>query len=320
MAPLTPPRAAHYARTNPIQRTCVAKRARYLLRVLAAVAWSDGELAPEEEAFLRDLGRDLALEQDEQSELDRLLAAPASRDDFERYTREFEQHVDSADARRELLDAVERLIAIDRVRKPEELDCLGHLRDWLAEVESSPLPTTGGVLERLRGGVNSAWRTVGAPLAWAEKMGRNVAQLILPGSGAERVQTERRDFVTLFGALLSRVIDADGVVRPEERAAVRDALGDRFGLSESEIEFVLRLIAARAAEGADRQRLCAEFNRVSSPEQRLELLRALFAAARADGAITNEEEAEARLIANYLWIETQDYTRVRREAGWGATA
>lgn len=298
----------------------MAKRARYLLRVLAAVAWSDGELASEEEAFLRDLGRDLALGTEEQSELDQLLAAPASREDFERYTREFEQHVDSADARRELLDAVERLISIDRVRQPAELDCLAHLRDWLAEVETEPLPVAGGMLERLRGGVNSAWRTVGAPLAWAEKLGRSVAQTILPGGGADRVDPTRRDFVTLFGALLSRVVHADGMVVPEEREAVRGALADRFGLSVAEIDLALRLIAARAAEGADRQRLCSEFNRVSTPEQRLELLRALFAAARADGAITGEEETEARLIANYLWIETQDYVRVRREAGWGATA
>ena len=38
------------------------------------------------------------------------------------------------------------------------------------------------------------------------------------------------------------------------------------------------------------------------------------------GEISNDEETEARLIANYLWIETQDYVRVRREAGWGGSA
>ena len=290
----------------------MAERGRHLLRVLAAVAWSDGELAPEEEAFLRSLGRDLALSAEGSIELERLLSLPVPRDEFDRYAREFEQEVDSPEERRELLRAVETLIGADRVRSPEEIDCLTHLRDWLAE-DDAPRVAREGAWQTLRGSLRGTFIVAAVPLAWAGKLTQSLTQL---GGGAqsERIDPTRREFVALFGALVQRVVEADGRIHPSEMESLRSALSTRFGLSEAEVEYVLALIARRAAEGADRQRLCSEFNRVSDAEERMDLVRALFAAARADGEITSAEEMEARLISNYLWVETQEYVRLRREA------
>ena len=75
---------------------------------------------------------------------------------------------------------------------------------------------------------------------------------------------------------------------------------------------MLRAIQLRVAQDVDRQRLCAEFNRITAMEDRLRLLRAMLELALADGRITPEEEKEIRLIANFLWIEVQDFVETRR--------
>ncbi len=47
-------------------------------------------------------------------------------------------------------------------------------------------------------------------------------------------------------------------------------------------------------------------------EERLRLLRAMMELAMVDGRLSPEEEKEIRLIANYLWIEVQDFVEIRR--------
>lgn len=131
---------------------------------------------------------------------------------------------------------------------------------------------------------------------------------------------ERRNFVTLYGALLYRVIRADKVVRPEETARLRHLLSEGFGFSGADIEPVVAMIETETAAGADRQHLCAEFNRITDLEQREALLEALFAVAMADGEVSPEEEEEIRLISNFLWIETQEYVRIRRRVLGSAAA
>lgn len=292
-----------------------------LLRVLAAVAWADGELAGEEEAFLRGLMDDLDLSTEGRAEVEGLLTAPVSRDAFDRYAREFEAKIDDAGLRSELLAAVERLVAIDRTRAVEETEYLNHLRDWLSAADAGSGSGGASFWNRLRGGVQSTWKRAASmkdevfgPSAWASRLGEAVTSRLQPGAEASALQGPRRDYVTLFGALLQRVVDADGVTHPNERAALLATLSGRFGLSSAEVDYVLRLVGDHVASGADRQRLCAEFNRISGPEQRIDLLRALFAAALADGEISRPEEDEVHLIANFLWIERQDYAAIRRES------
>lgn len=290
------------------------ERTQSFLRVLAAVAWADGELSSEEESYLRGLFVECGLNAEEVLDLLPLLESPVSREEFERYAREFEEHFDSQEDRTQLLESVEQLIGVDRVRAPEERAYLRHLRDWLTEVraeEASPPLWT-----RLLGMVGLARQEPAlASTPWAPRIATSVAERLVPGSAAQGISGPRWTYVTLFGALLQRAIDADGVVRPEEQAALRRILGAVSLFNEMEIDYMLQLVRDRAAEGAERQRLCAEFNRISTMDDRLHLLEALFAVARADGELSAAEQDELRLLSNYLWIEAQEFVRIRRESG-----
>lgn len=216
-----------------------------------------------------------------------------------------------------MLGLVERMIGADRARSPEEAAYLAHLRRWFSAGEASAADPDAGLLTKLfrfvRGNP-AASRPADGDEGFAARLATRVARTLRPGSPAASVSGPRWTYLTLFGALLQRVIEADGVVRDEERQALRRILGAVSLFEDAEIDYVLELIRSGAAEAADRQRLCAEFNRLSAMPERLSLLEALFAVARADGDLSAAEQDELRLIANYLWIETQEFVRIRRES------
>jgi uncharacterized tellurite resistance protein B-like protein len=57
--------------------------------------------------------------------------------------------------------------------------------------------------------------------------------------------------------------------------------------------------------------MCAEFCRVSTMEERLDIVDALFAVGAADGRISRDEVELIREIADLLWISNPEYLSVR---------
>jgi uncharacterized tellurite resistance protein B-like protein len=297
-----------------------------LARVLAGVAWADGQLRVEEQDLLFRVCARFGLSAAERREVSALLERPVSIDRFEDLVREYQTKNPSPAERAELLDQVRRMIVGKEEGSPERR-YLALLESCLAagpSPESAPaFPAGAGsaaaetVFPGLRGilgglGVKSVGRSF-----WIGPLARSLGQSLLGRAGAragDRLSDERRYFLTLYGALLYRVVRADGVIRPEETERLRHLLEDGFGFIGAEIEPVVALIEHEIAREADRQHLCAEFNRNADMDERLALLDALFAVGLADGELSPAEEQEIRLIANYLWIETQEYVRVRLRA------
>jgi uncharacterized tellurite resistance protein B-like protein len=58
-----------------------------------------------------------------------------------------------------------------------------------------------------------------------------------------------------------------------------------------------------------------EFRDAASQEQKVGLLRCLFAIAAADGTITGDEEEEIRTVSRGLLLEDRDYLAVRSAFG-----
>jgi len=116
---------------------------------------------------------------------------------------------------------------------------------------------------------------------------------------------------TLVGVLLARIVHVDEGWSGREREVVEKALADRFGLDESTRELLLTVMDEEAGRDTDLQRICSEYCRISTMEQRLEVLHALFAVASADSKISKEEVERIREIAHLLWISTPEYLAVR---------
>lgn len=289
-----------------------------LMRVLLALAWADGEVSAEERSFLGGLITEFGFPETEARELERLMDQPIPLDRFEELVRAFRETTADPDDVQQLLSRAERLIEADRRRSQAETRRLSLLKEWLREEgRSGPRDSAAGshgFLERLRevlGGTRSGEKPAISSIV-EDLAGRMHARAGSEGF-ATIADSGRRHYVTLFGALLYRVIYADRIVQPEEAKRLREVLANDFDLADGEVEYVIRLIQKRVAEDIDRQRLCADFNRITGLGERLTLLKALFAIAQADGEVSEEEATEIRLISNYLWIDVQDFVRIRRK-------
>lgn len=305
-----------------------------LLKVLASLAWADGTVTEAEVQFLHGLAVEFRLSPPETAALDELLREPVGIDVFEQVVREFHAQADGTKAR-ELVERAERLVAADGHLHADEQRYLGLIRRWLREAPQAGAPArsgfvtdqangspgdaqTGGGIGSLFGGIRNALGG-GASAKPAGEAARGlfdrVRQVFASGDGTKppRISELRATYATLFGALLYRVIYADAVVQAEEARHLHEELEEHFGFSPDEVDVVLGAIRQRVAHDLDRQRLCAEFNRLTTMEERCRLVQALFTLAAKDGRITSDEEREIRLISNYLWVEVQEYSRIRRE-------
>jgi uncharacterized tellurite resistance protein B-like protein len=262
-----------------------------MLRTLTALAWADGVVTPEESTMLDRAAVDLGLPADEREALTRLRREPIPLDRFEELARELRLLVFSEEERRQLLAQAHALVAADHQVAPEE-------SRWL------------DLLERIlrAGETPSLFARVRAVLAG----GRG------DGGGAPVVSQDAEERRILGGLLARRVLRAGGV---EDPLAFATGVG-RFlvvtGLDPRDVEGALVAVQRNETRGDDRQRLCASVNRITDHEGRLALLAALFAAWRQVPGGASAAETELRLIANYLWIEPQEFVRLRAEAAGGA--
>jgi uncharacterized tellurite resistance protein B-like protein len=282
-----------------------------ILRVLVSVAWADGVVSPAELGYIQDLCGRFGLVPGEREEILALTRTPLGWEDFQNQLRALDDLRRDPASREELMRRIEGLVALDQVRTPEEARHLAFLRAWASSETSDPsstLPWRGlWRAARTRIGTLGERLAPGSLAAVLDQM----ARAKLPALTGPDSPPQRRHLAMLFGALIYRVIKADREVRPEELGFLRRLLEEEQGFSAGESEQMLALIEKEMAAEADRQHLCAEFNRITEMEERLRLLQTLFAVGLADGRLSPEEEEEIRLIANFLWIETQEFVRIR---------
>jgi uncharacterized tellurite resistance protein B-like protein len=263
-----------------------------LLKTLTALAWADGIVTPEESAMLDRAAGALGLSAAERQALASLRSEPVPLDQFEELARGLRTLVSSEPERREVLARARALVAADNVVTPDESRWL-DLLDRILRAGETP----------------SLFARVRAVLAGTR----------CEAGGVPAVAREDLERRILGGLLTRRILRAGGI---EDPAAFETGVG-RFlvatGLTPGETAEVLVTVQRNETRDDDRQRLCAAVNRITDHEGRLALLAALFAAGRSVTLTPDAAETELRLVANYLWIEPQDYVRLRAEAARRAT-
>jgi uncharacterized tellurite resistance protein B-like protein len=137
----------------------------------------------------------------------------------------------------------------------------------------------------------------------------HIERILADGSAAEI------KLVTGFAGLLGKVAYADIEVTAEESDRIRDVLGAELGLGPGPVARIAELLEQERArlftiEDYIYTRLV---NEVADREQKLALLRAMFAIAAADGSVRDREEQVIRIATKGLLLSHRDFIDARQQ-------
>ena len=131
----------------------------------------------------------------------------------------------------------------------------------------------------------------------------------------EALPPDRARLLAGAAYVVSRAANADMAITADEVALMEQMLVERLGISEAEAVIVVEIARQQAFMfGSTEDYLVTrEFKRVSTPEQRLGVMRACFQVAAANDEISSPESAVLNQIATELDIEPADFDAVRSQ-------
>jgi uncharacterized tellurite resistance protein B-like protein len=129
----------------------------------------------------------------------------------------------------------------------------------------------------------------------------------------ENLEPERAKFLAAFAYILGRVAHADRRISPEETRAMEAIVRDEGQLAPDQAAAVVKLATkSNLLFGGTADFLVArELSALATYEQKLSLLRCLFALSSVDNSISLAEESELHRIANELRIDRADLVTLR---------
>jgi uncharacterized tellurite resistance protein B-like protein len=122
-------------------------------------------------------------------------------------------------------------------------------------------------------------------------------------------------YLACFAYVMSRAANAEDDISPEETAVMERFSVEYGGLDTAQAVLVVQMakIQARVNGGTEDFVVTREFRSISTPEQRLALLRCCFVVGAADGVISATEAATINEIARELDLESTDVNAIRSE-------
>lgn len=131
----------------------------------------------------------------------------------------------------------------------------------------------------------------------------------------EALPPDEARFLACFAYVMSRAANADFDISPEETALMERFAVEHGGLDNAQAVLVVEMakLQARVNGGTEDFVVTREFRSISTPAQRLDLVRCCFAIAAADGTISAPEAATVNEIAHELDLELNDVNAVRAE-------
>lgn len=129
----------------------------------------------------------------------------------------------------------------------------------------------------------------------------------------DHLEPTRARYLAAFAYLLGRVAHADQRVSPEETAAMESLVEEYGQISRDQAMVVVQLAKTSNLlfRGTADYLVAREFSALATYDQKLALMRCLFAVSATDDAISMAEEGEIHRIANELRIEQKDLVALR---------
>jgi uncharacterized tellurite resistance protein B-like protein len=129
----------------------------------------------------------------------------------------------------------------------------------------------------------------------------------------DHLEPERARFLGAFAYLLGRVAHADEHVSPDETRLMEQLVQEQGGIPPDQAVVVVHLAQAnhRLFAGTADFLVAREFGAAATYDQKLDLMRCLFAVAATDASISTAEEGEIHRVARELRIEQAHLIEMR---------
>jgi uncharacterized tellurite resistance protein B-like protein len=115
-------------------------------------------------------------------------------------------------------------------------------------------------------------------------------------------------------ALMFEVMRADAMLDEREQARVRELLQSGFDLQGEALDALEALAVQEVEQATDLYQFTALVNDHYGPEQRIVLIRNLWAVAWADGEVDRFEDHLIRRVAELLHVRHRDFIAAKLEA------
>jgi uncharacterized tellurite resistance protein B-like protein len=240
------------------------------------------------------------------------IEAPVSEAERARLVEELRRAIQSQENRDLALAALEEMMMADGTVTDEEERAAAEIRAAIESVDVG----IGGTLSRFVKGVTGkrARAVANAPNRedYFDDYVRNkvyygVRRRLDLGEADLKLGDEALRKLSLAGGVMAQVARVNPRITEAEVATLESALETYWHLAPSQAAFVAEVAVSETASLLDRQRLARQFAEVSTPEERAEFLRVLFAVAAADGMASYQEIEEIRQIARSLKLTHQDF-------------
>ncbi len=282
-----------------------------LLKLLAAVAWSDGQLTTKELNYLKRLMLRFEISDEEWKQLEPYLEAPVPAEEVGGLAEEVVRQITMPGEKRAILQHIRHIVEVDDTVTPEEQEALRSLERLIQRANVATILI--GKIQRLSRSI------VGATRREEEQLNEFINNKILFKLRRRRRQgrlplesdPQRLHYVTLFGGLLGHIAGIDKKLSESEVQEIRRALSDLGGFQEEELNLILDVIGEESLRGLERHRLTAGFWEVSGPEDRRRLIECLFAVAAAEGGLNDAEVEEVRRIAHALGLTHRQFIEAK---------
>ena len=284
------------------------------LKVLAVIAWADGEMTESEKNILKNFYRKFGLSKDDIRQLNPYLLAPIPKPDQERLFRQLAAELSSQQEKDEIIAELESIANAHRNMKTEENELVEEFVRMLKKTSFT---------KRSFGKVRNFFQaTIFKPAheknPAVNRYFRNTIlkklELKMKGSNQKvDLEIDNVYFVCLFGALLASVAQVDDHFHEEERKALRKILKERFELSSGEQKLLFEVIEEQAKHGFDFHEVVTEFNSRVSYNDRVSAVDCFWAIAVADGEISHAENEEVRRINKAMHIPHQVFKESKKK-------
>ena len=159
-------------------------------------------------------------------------------------------------------------------------------------------------------GIHQAGVAAAAPAASASSDVESIRRI---SAALDRLDPQRARWIAGFAFVLSRVAGADLDISPEEVREMERLVEERIGLPEDQAVLVVEIAKRQNLlfGGTDNFLVTRALKETAGHDEKMELIRCLFAVSAANDSISSVEEATIAQIASELGIDRRELVEIR---------